>query len=63
MEVIKGDIGAIGGFTAVVVFSPQAHGSIEDARSPLHGEGSHLLDEPVHLRPPASYTPLDQILL
>src|SRR5712672_668486 len=33
MAAIKGDIGAEAGFSTVVVFSPQAHGSKEDARS------------------------------
>src|SRR5207302_3370784 len=62
MEIIKGNIGAIGGFTAIgaftviVVFSSQGRGSKEGARSSLLWENDlPFCSQAVHLAALAEY--------
>jgi hypothetical protein len=63
MGAIKGDIGADSGFNSVVFFRRRRMDQKKMLEVPDCGEGSHLLDEPVHLRPLTSYTPPDRISL
>jgi len=49
MGAIKGDIGADSGFNSVVFFRRRRMDQKKMLEVPDCGEGSHLLDEPVHL--------------
>jgi hypothetical protein len=63
MAAIKGDIGAETGFSPLWFFRRRRMDQKKMLEVPDHGEGSHLLYEPVHLRPSPTYTPSSRIHL